>query len=67
MLDHSTINERLDQLEQAIAQNFELMNMRFERLEMLVEQTNKKLDMIAQQIEWQSKVLNRRFERIGSE
>jgi hypothetical protein len=45
----------------------ELINMRFERLEMQGEHIEKKLDMVAEQVSWIAKVLSRRFSAMGSE
>ncbi len=53
-LDHETINERLDRLEVAQAQNFEPLNMRLEHIET-------KLNMIYEQVNFITKVLSRRF------
>ena len=54
MIDHESVGQRLDRLEVAQSQNFELLNMRLDHIE-------KKIDMMAEQISWITKVLSRRF------
>ncbi len=54
MLDHESVGQRLDRLEVAQAQNFQLVNTRLERIET-------KLDMLVEQATWITRVLQRRF------
>ncbi len=61
MVDIDEITRRLDQLERASAQDMEIINLRFERVEMQLEHIEKKIDMLAEQVSWICKVLSRRF------
>ncbi len=61
MLDHITIQERLNQLERARSQDMELINLRFEQVEMKLDHIGEKIDMMSKQVDWICRVLSRRF------
>ena len=67
MVDIDEITKRLDALEQARAQDLEMMNLRFELVEMQLEHIEKKIDMLTEQVAWITKVLSRRFSAMGIE
>ena len=48
MVDIDEIRTRLDRVEEAQLQQLELMNMRFERLEMHCEHIEKKIDLLSE-------------------